>query len=47
LENNNQELGACRKPEGVFNTCVFEKLVIYANIYEVSGYKLNIIINRV
>ncbi|KAI8144324.1 hypothetical protein BJV82DRAFT_607007 [Fennellomyces sp. T-0311] len=26
LENHNQELYACRKPERTFNTCVFEKL---------------------
>ncbi|KAG1042458.1 hypothetical protein G6F43_011905 [Rhizopus delemar] len=32
LENNNQELGACRKPEAVFNTCVFEKLGLRKNI---------------
>ena len=29
LENHNQELYACRKPERTFNTCVFEKLVSY------------------
>ncbi|SCV72610.1 BQ2448_4147 [Microbotryum intermedium] len=32
LERNNQELYLCRKPERVFNSCVFENLKLAKNI---------------
>ncbi|KDE03488.1 NADH dehydrogenase (ubiquinone) 1 alpha subcomplex 8 [Microbotryum lychnidis-dioicae p1A1 Lamole] len=32
LERNNQEFYLCRKPERVFNSCVFEKLKLAKNI---------------
>ncbi|ODN80539.1 hypothetical protein L202_02749 [Cryptococcus amylolentus CBS 6039] len=32
LEKNNQHFQACRKPEKVFNTCVFTKLNLSKNI---------------